>query len=177
MFKKVFSLLLSVSIMFTICIPAYAMDSFNENTNVVYESVVPISSSVSEMISTDVSPLASGVAEVAVSVARDGTSEDVGVYLSYTGPFLSNAIRFKQIDVRNKSDLIGISYGTIGLGTGYRTFEVPGALAYVVKVGEVSVPTNIDEVKVRTTGLQVYCMRDHSTWHAVNNFGEIIEIN
>lgn len=89
-------------------------------------------------------------------LARNGNTKDCEVYLKWSGGSRYDGWRFKKLTITNFSATNPVTYGTIKASAGqtYRTYNVDSASTGTVKLGDVKVPTNVDEVKCKFDSLQ-----------------------
>lgn len=180
MLKKLFSVLIVFSVIIGANVSAYAMEMNNVGDDQSHEIVIPIDASEEIVIldnSTDSATMSTvETARLGVSASRSGTTEKVKINLSYSGNVASNALRFKELIVANKSELVGVTYGKIGNGSTYKTYSTDASKLYYINVGTVNVPNYIDAVKITLKDAQVYCM-NHYEWHSTIGAPKIVDIN
>lgn len=117
-------------------------------------------------------PSTMGLGAVTVSLVRSGDTEEVQVYLVYSGSFLSNAIRCSSLVVSDTSFFNPVIYKEWEDVSRYYT---AGNLAYAY-IGRADIPASEDKAKVKTSGLQVYNM-EKSSWNSYTNVGGSWSIN
>lgn len=152
---KIFSFVLVLLMIFGVSSTAFAAEIDNPNNNVLgtYEIEVPISSS-DDSIPYATTELATG--EVSVSLIRDGNSTDVQVYLNWSGDFSINSFRFKKLTVASSNLLSSKTYGTVGTGKSYKTYNVTASTVASRYITKFTIPTDVEKAKVTVSNLQVY---------------------
>lgn len=174
MLKKMFSWLIVFSVIVGANVSAYAMESGDFDYNQSYEIEIPIYSEeegipqdegVLYVDTTDGTTRATEAAEIKYYASREDDSDQVEIWLNYSGTVNSDGFRFKKLTVANRSSLVGVTYGTVGNGKTFTTYYVPTGMTYTHLVTTVTVPTNIDAVKITIADLQIAC-KNHSDWHS-----------
>lgn len=119
---------------------------------------------------------AKGATVLSASVIRSGSSSSCELYLNWTGDEMYSAFRFRQITVKSTSFLFPETYGTFGNGSSYTTKNVVASPIGSVKIGNVSIDSDVDRVSVSSSGLQGYNMITGS-WLSALEFSGTVRIN
>lgn len=153
---KLLSFLLALVMIVGTTTTAFAAEIDNPNTSTVgsYEIEAPISSS--DDVITYATELLTG--EVSVSLIRDGNSSDVQVYMNWSGDFMISGFRFKKLTAKSTSALSSTTYGTVGTGSSYKTYNVVSSTVASRYITTITVPTSVKKAKITISDLQVYEM-------------------
>lgn len=119
---------------------------------------------------------ARGATVISASVIRSGTSEDCELYLNWTGDESYSSFRYKEITVKSTSVLFAKTFGTFGNGTSYTTKNVVSSPIGSTKIGDVTIDSDVEKVKVNSSGLQGYNMKSLS-WLSAVEFTGTVTIN
>lgn len=157
--KRILSLILACVLCIAVAIPTFASTNVedqlsnadNEITAIVVDSEEELQRVIEEQ--QQISPRA---AFVGCFLARNGNTKDCEVYLKWSGGSRYDGWRFKKLTITNFSVTKPVTYGTIKppAGTTYKTYNVNSASTGTVKLGDVKVPTSVDEVKCKFDSLQ-----------------------
>lgn len=175
--KQILSFVLAITMLFALTSTAFAssfvVDTSLETTNSAQNDLlvtIPISTNAEGMITN------SATAEdtvLAITIIRNGNTETCEVYLYWSGSDYYNAWKFTECEVCDAGILFWKDvYGTISGTTKYVTAAATGS----VKLGEVSIPTDITEAKANISGLQGYCLSTAS-WRSALIVGKMADIN
>lgn len=187
MYKKklLTSIILSIVLLMSICIPAMANNAVNTNHLAKATSTQNTNQQAGKFIINNASNKNSkdnitpnDVGAMSYFVIRNGNTTDCQVYINWTASAPVDAWRLKQLTVDNGSLLWPTVYGTIGNGSTYTDFfpniaSTTGSLY----LGDVLVPTDVSEVRITVSDLQVYTLTDNPSWNSVATWPVTITIN
>lgn len=103
-------------------------------------------------------------AVITVGIARNySTGKSCEVYLNWKGTARYNGWRFKKLVISNGGST---TYGTIGTGNSYKTYNVISSSTGAVSLGTVQIPTSVSKVYVDFTSFQG-SLSANSDWMSV----------
>lgn len=152
--KKLIVFVLTTIMVLSISTSVFAAESKKSSANTLGSFEIEASISTADRITTSSVDLLTG--EVSVSLIRDGDSEDVQVYMNWVGDFSISGFRFKKLTAKSTSALFPKTYGTVGNGSSYKTYNVvasPVAYRYITTI---TIPTDVEKAKITVSSLQVY---------------------
>lgn len=182
--RRLFSALFAFVLCLSVSAPAFATELEPTNTDVALD--IPVIyfenatdyqqyfNNLKEVSATNISQR--GATVISASVIRSGTSDDCELYLNWTGDDLYSAFRYKKMTVKSTSILFAETYGTFGNGSSYETEYVTAAAIGSTKIGDVTIDSDVEKVKVSSSGLQGYKMSSAS-WLSALEFTGTVTIN
>lgn len=181
--KKVLSVFLAIVMLFAMAMTASAAEIPEKTSTKTIELEIPVvyfnSPSEYEQYLTTISEVennsraARGATVISAAVIRNGTSDDCELYLNWTGDELYSGFRFKEMKVKSTSLLFGTTYGTFGNGSSYTYRYVVAAAIGSVKVGDVTIDSDVEKVKVTCKDMQGYNMISASWLSAMELTGTV----
>lgn len=175
--KRTLSLFLILCAILASSSIALAMDNnldTNLNSNCATSSLIELENADSDSIQSDVfiqeqdsiQPRGNGPVAYGPFAARNGSTEEVDIYMTYNGPYICNGIRFKKMVVKNTSSLSDSKpYATIGDGSSYITYNKTAGYIVNAYITSALIPKDVKKLKITITDGQFYCM-DHKEWHS-----------
>lgn len=172
MLKKISSLCLAVLLTLMMVVPTFAQ---SEMPTGVHDSLIisaPISAGAEgTIISGDARTR--GATVLAAYTIRSGNTEKCEIYLSWAGTDLYSSWKFSSCTIDNAGVLIfNEEYGTIKGATK----NVTAAAAGTVKLGEVNIPTDVTQARIKISGLQGYNLTSAS-WLSASVVSKLGDIN
>lgn len=182
--KKILCIFLAIVMLFAMTVTASATEISEDTAAKINELEIPVVyfSSLSEYeqylttIGEDVNKNGSGLkgaTVISAAVIRNGTTDECELYLNWTGDELYSGFRFKKMEVKSTSILFGTTYGTFGNGSSYTYRYVVAATIGSVKVGDVTIDSDVERVKVTCKDLQGYNLITASWLSAVELTGTV----
>ena len=109
-------------------------------------------------------------------VRKNGASDATcQLYVNWAGDVYISAIRFEELTVESTSILFHTIYGTFGSSTGYKAYYVPAATVGSVLIGELEIPTDVEQVRVGVDDMQAHLLTDDE-WISVAAFDVKVNI-
>lgn len=181
--KKVLSIFLAIVMLFAMTMTAFAAEVPEEVATKTIELEIPVvyfnSTSEYEQYLTTLSKVennsraARGATVISAAVIRNGTTNDCELYLNWTGDESYSGFRFKEMKVKSTSFLFGTTYGTFGNGSDYTYIYVVAAAIGSVKIGDVTIDSDVEKVNVTCKDLQGYNLISASWLSAMELTGTV----
>lgn len=179
--KIIESILLSIVVILTLCMPAMASNTGGtviSSPQKVSSHIITINDQKAmESNANSVKPLSANDLTGSAGVVRVGDTTTCQVYLNWTGDMPIEGLRFKSLTVQSTSLLFKTTYGTFGDGSTY-TYLFPDAAmtSGSIYVGDVQIPTDVSQVYITCSDLQVFDMASAS-WLAPMVISGTVTIN
>lgn len=170
--KHLLAVLMVLIVCVSIAVPTYA-DEVDQSVQVQViqaDSEAELVEAFKELANNRTIPRS---ALLTVGIARNySTGKSCEVLLNWTGTARYNGWRFKKLAITNGGST---TYGTIGTGKSYKTYDVDSASTGTVRLGTVQIPTSVAKVYVDFTELQG-SLSANSDWKSVINSERAVDI-
>ncbi|MDL2235960.1 hypothetical protein LJC07_07455 [Christensenellaceae bacterium OttesenSCG-928-L17] len=156
--KKYLALLLVFALCWSVAFPVYAIEQKPDSLEEIGIEI-PVFDNEDEL-ETYFQELEQSKGSVVVTVGikrkYNPNNSTCEVFINWTGTEIVSAFRYKELAIKSTNILNPTTYGVFGNGTTYTTHYVTASAIGTLTVGTVTVPIDVNQVRIAPKSFQVF---------------------